>query len=97
MTAESIAAVAGSLLSLFFTFAPGVKGRWEGLGGDQKRWIMAGLLLLVALGTWVYTCGGWQTECLTNRAPETLSALLAALAANQATFLLTAPRNAKPQ
>lgn len=68
MSAEMIAAIAGGLLSLGFSYIPGLSGWFERLGelpedgydnGTSKRLVMLGLLLLVSASVFGLVCSGW--------------------------------------
>ncbi|MFC2053013.1 hypothetical protein ACFLV7_01765, partial [Chloroflexota bacterium] len=47
MGAESLAVVAGVILSLLLSYAPGVKDWYDGLEGNNWRLVMLGLLVTV--------------------------------------------------
>ena len=49
MTAEELASIAGIVLSLLFSYIPGLKDAYDGLDGDYKRLVM-GLSLVVVAG-----------------------------------------------
>lgn len=91
MTAEQISAIAGLLLSLAFSYTPGLSDAFARLTPTQKRAVMAGLLLVVAGGALVYTCRA-QAACLAVNWEDYLAAFVAALVANQATFAITPQR-----
>ena len=46
VTPEFLAAVAGVVLSLAFSYVPGLRDWYEALAGEFKRLIMAGVLLV---------------------------------------------------
>lgn len=98
MTAEQIASLAGVLLSLLFAYVPGVEAWYGGLDGTIKRIVMGGLLIVAAAGSLGWTCyqgGGDVAACLTANWQTYLTALVAALVANQATFMLAVRKAAK--
>lgn len=71
MSAEMISASAGVILSLLFSYVPGLSAWYAHLGetqdggenvpdgGTQKRLLMLGLLALVAGGAFALACAGW--------------------------------------
>lgn len=93
MEAEDLSAIVGVLLSLGFSYLPGVKKHFGDLDPTTKRQVMLGLLLICALGILGLSCirpgdftpglcsqeGGWKL----------LKIFIAAAIANQATFELT--------
>ncbi len=91
MTAEQLAAIAGIVLSLLFSYIPGLSDKYASLDPTQKRLIMAGLLLLVAGGVFAGSCGGlWNTVVCTKKdALGLLYVFISALIANQSAYLLS--------
>lgn len=89
MTPESLSALSGLVLSLALSYVPGLNSVFDSLSADQKRVTVGGLLVLCALGSLAYTCQ-FDTACLTANWQQYVSVLVAALVANQSTYLLTA-------
>ncbi len=91
MSAEQLAAIAGVILSLIFSYIPGISDWYSALEATQKRLVMAVLLLAVAGGVFGGSCGGiWATvTCDKSGALGLVSAVIAALVANQATYQLS--------
>ena len=91
MTADELSAIAGCVLSLAFSYIPGVKGWFDNLQPDQKRGIVALSLVVVALAIFGLSCGGIvaTVTCDQPGALGLVEMLIAALVANQATFLLS--------
>ena len=87
MDIEIIAAVAGLLLSALFSFVPKLNTTFAALDGTYKRLIMLGTLVAAVLLIWGAGCIGLWGECYEWR--EVVRAFLAALVANQATYLIT--------
>jgi hypothetical protein len=56
MTAEQLTVIAGALLSVFFSYVPGLKSRYEPLGAETKRLVMLGLLVLAVAGVFALAC-----------------------------------------
>lgn len=91
MTAEQLAQIAGVILSLAFAYIPGIKERYDLLEATQKASVMAGLLILVALGAFAVSCGGLYNvgiTCDKAGAVGLIQVLIAALVANQGTYVL---------
>ena len=95
MTADSLAATAGVLLSLAFSYIPGL-AEWYVLKADPvKRLIMLGLLLLVGLGAFGLACGGLAADfglpvtCDKTGAIALLRSFSVAAIANQTAYALT--------
>jgi hypothetical protein len=91
MTAEELSAIAGVVLSLVFSYVPGVAGWYEKLQADWKRVLMAVLLLAVAGAISGLSCGGVidAVECSQAGALGLVKILIAALVANQGTYLIS--------
>jgi hypothetical protein len=91
MSAEQLAAIAGVVLSLVFSYVPGLSDWYGALEATQKRLVMAGLLLAVAGGAFGLSCGNVIVSVTCDKAGVIglISALIAALVANQATYQLS--------
>jgi len=101
MSAEVLAAIAGSLLSLLFSYVPGLSEWYANLGvaqnddGTRKRLVMLGLLCLVAAGSFGLGCAGWAADfglsisCDQKGVMGLLQALLLAVMANQSTYKIS--------
>jgi hypothetical protein len=88
MTAQGLSAIAGVLLSLAFSYIPGLSD-WYGAKTSQvKSLVMLGLLLLAAAGTLAYQCRG-DGACYSTGLEPAIMAFVAAAVANQTTFLLS--------
>ena len=86
-----IAGLAGLLLSLLFGYVPGLRDWYEALDGVRKAQTMAGLLILAAGGLYAAACYTPWSVGVTCGEPglwQLLEMLMAALVANQATYLL---------
>ncbi len=101
-SADTLAAIAGSALSLVFSYLPGAAQAYERLDGTRKRLVMLGLLALTSLAVFGLGCSPWaqalglSLDCGSAGAAEMLRAFLLALVANQSTFLLS-PQVARAQ
>lgn len=104
MSAEILSAIAGSLLSLLFSYVPGLSTWYDKLGYDvagnyddglKKRLVMLGLLFLVAAGAMGLSCAGWGADfglslsCDRAGVSGLLNALLLGVMANQSTYSIT--------
>jgi hypothetical protein len=97
MTPELIASTAGIILSLFFSYVPKASDWYVGLDGTRKRLVMLGILLVVALSVFGLTCAGltqYSVSCDRAGAIQIINAFIAAVIANQSTYMLT-PKTAK--
>lgn len=88
MTEAQVSSIAGLLLSLAFSYIPGVSDWFAKLDGTYKRLLMAGLLVVAAMGALVYKCVG-DAACYQANLNDYLSAFIAALVANQAAYLIS--------
>lgn len=90
MEANVVAGVAGILLSLIFGYVPGLREWYEALGAVRKAQVMAGLLLLAAIGLYLAACyTPWAAvECTKAGFWQLVEMFIAALIANQATYTL---------
>lgn len=91
MTAETLAAFVGVALSLAFSYIPGLKDKFGALEPQQKQMWM-GVMLFVAAGVIVgIGCAGISPVVVCTQAGliEFGGTLVAALVANQATFLIS--------
>lgn len=102
MDTETLAGLAGAMLSLLFAYVPGLSGWYarlgegapEETGGTYKRLVMLAALVVAALGSYGLAClgageyFGLALRCDRAGLAGLLRALLLALAANQATYLL---------
>lgn len=93
LTPDLIGSVAGIVLSLAFSYVPGLKQRYEALTGEWKRVIMAALLFLVAVAIFGLGCADILAgTCSRDGAMQVLRVFIAALVANQGTYLLAGSR-----
>jgi len=92
MTVETLSSITGIVLSLAFSYVPGLKGWYEGLGGEWKRLVMAGLLLAVACGIYGLSCLALfdvKVTCDTAGALKLVELFILALVSNQAAYLIS--------
>jgi len=91
MTPESLSAIAGMVLSLLFSYVPGLNDWYAAKDPTIKRLLMAGLLLLVAAGALGLSCANVITsiECSQNGLLNLVTTFISALVANQATYQIS--------
>jgi hypothetical protein len=104
MTTETLTLLAGSLLSLGFSYIPGLAGWYNRLGegdeagsdgGTAKRLLMLALLAVVAAGAFGLACSGWGTglglalTCSQSGAAGLVRALALAIIANQSIYAIS--------
>lgn len=94
ITPEWLALVAGAVLSLLFSYVPGLSDWYATLDGTRKRLVMAGLLLVVAGGAFGLGCAGILAgvDCSRNGAVNAVYAFILALMANQSTYAISPQR-----
>jgi hypothetical protein len=93
MSAELLSSVAGIVLSLIFSYIPGIKEWFEPLANKYKQALIGGLLVVVAVAIFGLACAG-ITDAVTCDKPGALDMvelLIVALVANQSAYLLTKP------
>lgn len=97
MTSEQLAMIAGIILSLAFSYIPKLSDWFQTLEPTMKRLIMAGLLLLVAVGSYLLSCV-WVVivviTCDRGGVMHLVMIFIAALVANQAAFMIS-PQKAR--
>ena len=95
MTAETLTAVAGLVLSLLFSYVPGLNGWFDALESTYKRIIMLVLLIVVAGGAYALACVGASEQlglavtCDYEGGVVLARVFIAALVANQAAYAIT--------
>lgn len=94
MTPQALSATAGILLSLIFSYTPGISTWYAVQSREAKQAIMLGLLLIISLGAFGLACAGMlyqmfgiQITCDQAGGMELATAFFSALIANQAVFL----------
>lgn len=101
MSAESLSATAGIVLSLILSYVPGLSTLYNGLESAWKRLILLVLLALVAAGVMGIACAGWgaawgiAVTCDQAGLQALLSAFVLALIGSQAAYAITPKRAAK--
>lgn len=91
LTSETLVVLAGTVLSLVFEYVPGVEKWYGGLDSQQKRIVMAGVVIAVAAALLGLSCANSPyvlTECTPEGSWNLLGLVVMALAANQAVHRL---------
>lgn len=95
MTAVTLSIIAGTILSLLFSYTPGVESKFKKVTPTKKRLIMLGLLLISSVAVFSLGCLGWGENLgvsLTCDQPGALglfSQFIVAVIANQSTFSIS--------
>ena len=98
MTSDLIASIAGVVLSLLFSYLPGLSAWYGELSGDKKRLIMLGMLALVAGGMYALDCGGLLVKVAPDVAGmctatdgwvQVVRAFVLAMIANQSAYAIS--------
>ena len=91
MTSELLAGAAGVLMSLIASYVPGVREWFAALEATRKRLVMLGALAAVAVLSTVLSCAGVLSvvECNQGGVVALVTNFLAALVANQSTYLVS--------
>jgi hypothetical protein len=98
MTAEQLIAIAGAILSLAFSYIPGLKTRYEPLSDELKRLVILELLALVVAGVFGLACSrfgaylGLTMACDEPGLVALVWSLVVAVMANQSIYLITPKR-----
>ena len=101
MTAENLSLVAGTTLSLVFSYVPGARSWFEGFDPEIRRVIMLALLVCSAGTVYGFSCLGWAVEwgvsleCDRSGLFGLIEQLVLAIIANQSIYAIT-PRITQP-
>jgi hypothetical protein len=101
LTLETLNALLGATLSLLLSFTT-IRTWFENLSADLKRVLIIALLALISLSTYLLACSplalqlDLSIQCDQHGLVELVSAFLAALISNQATYSLS-PKRPLPQ
>jgi hypothetical protein len=102
MQAESLSLIAGTLLSLFFSYIPGAKNWFENFDAQVKRLIMLSLIILSSAAVFGLSCLGWGTEigiavsCNQKGLFGLVQQVVLAIIANQGIFAISPLRSDSP-
>ena len=95
MSTGSLALISGAVLSLLFSYIPGLNVKFAELGSEVKRLIMAVLLLIVAGSIYGLSCAGWGASfgiavtCDQVGLMNLIQVFVLALIANQSAYAIT--------
>jgi hypothetical protein len=95
MSAESLSLVAGTVLSLAFSYIPGVRSWFIGFDPASKRLIMLALLAITAGGVYGLSCLGWgfawgiTLSCDQSGLLGLIEQFVIAIIANQSIFAIS--------
>ena len=91
MNAETLALIAGAVLSLLFSYIPGLSTWFETLAPDVKRLFMLGVLLVVTGALFGLSCAGLFAyfACTWAGAWQAVQLFILAAIANQGAYALT--------
>ena len=92
MTSELLASVAGTVLSLLFSYIPKFSGWFDALDSNMKRLIMLASLLVTAGGVFGVSCLEWfavDVTCDVAGAMKLIELFIFAAIANQAAYKLS--------
>lgn len=100
MTVDLFALIAGALLSLAFSYVPGLKDKFAQLPPETKRLIMAGLLFLTAMAVFGLACAKWLDSfwpgmgvaCTQSGVIDLVRIFALAAISNQSIFRLSKPK-----
>jgi len=95
MNADELSMIAGTILSLAFSYIPGLNQKFGKLSTEYKRLIMLILVVIVAVAIFGLACAGVAADfgisvaCNKAGVVGLIRAILYAAVANQATYGLT--------
>jgi hypothetical protein len=88
MTPELLVSIAGIILSLAFSYVPGLDVKFAALEGVHKRLVMLGLIVAAAAGAFGLSCAGLMdaSTCNQDGAWGLVQLVIFAAIANQTTY-----------
>jgi hypothetical protein len=92
LSPELLASVAGILLSLAFSYIPGLRVKWAAVEPDKQRLIMLGLVVLVAGAIFGLGCANWvvvNLACDQSGIQKLVGIIILALIANQSVYAIS--------
>ena len=95
VTVDFLAGIAGAILSLAFTYIPGLNDKYGALSKQAKQAVMGVLLIVISLVLFGLACSGFAADfhlgvsCDRVGAVSMFNILLYALMANQSVYVLT--------
>lgn len=95
-TGNAILVLAGIVIPLVFAYFPWVKDWFEGLDSRWKPIANLGTLLLITVIRLLWSCQ-FDWTCIQAQLPAALTAFLAAIVANSATYTTAVRQFKKPE
>jgi len=95
VTPELLVSIAGIVITLIFSYTPGLRTRFAALQTEYQRLIMLGILVGIVAGIVGLSCAGFAADigllvtCNRSGVVNLVSALIIAIMANQSTYSLT--------
>jgi hypothetical protein len=95
MTSDTLVLLAGAVLSLLFSYIPGLNTGFAALAPEVKRLIMAGLMLVVAAAAYGLSCAGVGASlgislvCDQSGLLGLIRSLILAVVANQGAYAIS--------
>lgn len=100
MTAETLSLLAGTILSLLFSYVPGLNTKFASFDTEKKRGIMLVILAVCAGAIYGLSCAGWATNLHINVTCDQagawilIQAFILAVIANQGIYSISPDTNA---
>ena len=92
ITSAAVAGIAGALLSLIFSYVPGLNSKFAALPKETEQLIMAGLMLLatvIIMGLGCYKVIQINLTCDQNGWVQAIWIFISAIMGNQSVYRLT--------
>jgi len=95
MTADSPSLLAGTILSLAFSYIPGLRERFAALDATRKRLILLGMLLACSAAIYGLACSDWGSAwgislaCSRSGFSELIRLTILAIIANQGVYQIS--------
>lgn len=91
LSPETLSMIAGVVLTLLFSYVPGIAGWYQTFTAEKKSLVMLGLLVIVSIGAFSLSCAGWIAglACTTVDLQRLVGCLLLAVIANQSVYKIS--------
>lgn len=95
MTSDQLAGIAGIVLSIAFSFIPGLKDWYDKQTSQAKALVMLGLVVLTGAVVYGLSCAGFAEQlgiavtCTQEGALGLIMAIIGVLVGNQSAYLVT--------
>jgi hypothetical protein len=103
MSADSLSIAAGVLLSLVFSYIPGLNGKFAELSKEYKQLIMLAVLVIISCAVYGLSCAGWgeswgiSVSCDQAGLQALIRSFILAMIGNQSMYTLTPEARAVTQ